>query len=126
MPLEWALQINGFEEHCDGLGSEDYIMGMMLANNGYPVKFDPRIKIIEDRTPEEAGPVMKRSSKERFPNDPIDKGHRAIFCFGDQKRASHQWNLREIRERVLKGEPFPHHGGQPDRDWYDGQPLAEM
>jgi len=126
MPTEWALEINGFSENLDSLGSEDYICGMMLVNNGYVTKYDPRLKVIQDRTPGETGPVMKRSSKERFPNDPLDKGHKAIERFGQLKSCDHQWNLRAIRENCLNGIPFPHHNGQPDRDWFDGQLISEF
>lgn len=119
LPLEWALKVNGQEELCDGLSMEDVIFGNHLENAGYTLKYDPRMKIIEDRTPSELGEAMKRTSKEKHPNDTTDKGHEALRRFGKLKRASHHWNLREIRERVLRGEPFPHHNGQPERDWFD-------
>lgn len=125
MPLEWALNVNGFEELVDGLGAEDYMMGMMLSNAGYTAKYDPRIKVIQDRTPGECGPVMPKTSKERFPNDKEDKGHKAIERFGTQKRTSHVWNLREIREKVLRGEPFPPSSMGPRLDWFDNLPIAE-
>lgn len=125
LPLEWALAVNGFEEGCDGLSMEDVIFGMNLANAGYPIKYDPGMKIIEDRTPEHIGPTMKRSSKERHPNDTSDKGHAALKRFGSEKRAQHQWDLRQIREHVLKGGAFPIPTG-PRHDWFDNQPLSEM
>lgn len=125
MPIEWALKVNGFEEGCDGLGAEDYIMGMILCNAGYVTKFDPRVLVIQDRTPGETGPDMPKTSKERFPHDTLDKGHKAIERFGTTKRAEHQWNLREIREAVLRGEPFPAATG-PQTDWFDGQKISEI
>jgi len=126
MPTEWALNINGFEELMDGLSAEDCMAGIHLQNNGYRIMHDPRLKIIEDRTPSELGEAMKRSSKEKHPNDSSDKGHEAFRRFGKLKRASHPWNLRDIRQRVLLGEPFPHHGGQPYSDWFDGQLIKDF
>lgn len=125
MPLEWALKVNGFEELIDGLGAEDYMMGMHLCNAALLTKYDPRIKVIQDRTPGECFPVMLKTSKERFPNDKEDKGHKAIERFGSQTHASHHWNLREIRSRVLAGEDFPGTATCPRLDWFDGKPIAE-
>lgn len=126
MPTEMALTINGFDECLDSLSAEDTMMGLHLANNGFKIVFDHRLKIIEDRTPSELGEPMKRTSKEKHPNDTTDKGHEALRRFGKLKRASHHWNLREIRERVLRGEPFPHHNGQPERDWFDQTLIKDM
>ena len=50
LPLEWALQMNGFEEGCDGLSMEDVIFGLMLKNNGFRIDYDPQMRMIEDRT----------------------------------------------------------------------------
>jgi hypothetical protein len=33
--------------------------------------------------------------------------------------------LREVRRKVLAGEPFPFYG-MPLNDWFDNQPLSEM
>jgi hypothetical protein len=122
MPLEWALAINGWCESVDGLGAEDYICGAMLVNSGYVTKYDPALRIIEDRTPGEIGPVMKKTDKGVSPSD---KSHAALTRFGSLKRCEHQGNMREIREAVLRGEPFPIPTG-PVADWWDQQPLSEM
>ena len=46
---------------------EKLALGLMLANNGFPLKYDPQLKLIEDRTPGKCWPDMKRTSKERHP-----------------------------------------------------------
>lgn len=125
MPTEMALTVNGFDESLDSLSAEDTMMGLHLANNGFKIVFDYRLKIIEDRTPSELGEPMKRTSKEKHPNDTTDKGHEALRRFGKLKRASHHWNLREIREKVLRGEPFPP-ATEPTVDWFDGMPIKDM
>ena len=124
-PLEWALNVNGFEEMVDGLGAEDYLFGMMLRNNQYPTRFDPEIKIVQDRTPELIGEAMKKTDKGISPND---KSHAALKRFGPARRAENFGkDLRAVRERFLRGEPFE----IPDpsvewRDWWDGQLIREM
>lgn len=126
LPTEWALQVNGWSELLDGLSAEDTHFGHMLANNGFAIRFDPRMKVIQDRTPGECGPEMKRTSKERFQNDTQDKGHEAIRRFFGEKRSSHHWNIREIRDKVLAGGDWPTLEGYPSFDWFDGKPIAEF
>lgn len=125
LPLEWALAVNGYEELMDGLGAEDVVFGHMLKNNGYPMKYDARMKIVEDRTPSECGPVMFKTSKEKHPHDKTDKGHAAMRRFLPLKRTEHQWDLRAVRASVLRGEPWPIPTG-PTHDWFDNQPLSEF
>jgi len=126
LPLEWALQVNGFEELLDGLGAEDTQFGSMLRANGFEMKYDPRMRVLQDRTPGECGPEMKKTSKRRYDHDKEAKDYKAIERFYGQKQSQHPINLREIRAKVLAGEPFPHHGGQPSHDWFDGQPIKDF
>lgn len=126
LPTAWAVQVNGWNELLDGLGAEDTHFGHMLANNGFDMRFDPRMKVIQDRTPGECGPEMKRSSKERFPHDTQDKGHKAIELFFGEKQSSHPWKIREIRENVLAGREWPSVEKYPCFDWYDGKPIEEF
>lgn len=125
-PLKWALEINGWEELLDGLSFEDCFFGRMMANNGHPIKFDPRARIIEDRTPSELGKPMLRTSKEKHPHDTTDKGHAAVRKFSPLKRTMHPWNLAEIREKVLAGGDWPSVEGYPVTDWFDGQPIKDF
>lgn len=125
LPLEWALTINGYEELMDGLSFEDVMFGKMLQNNAYPIKFDPTMRITEDRSPDKLGPTMKRSDKGKSPND---KSHAALARFGKARRSDNFGkDLRNVREGALRGESWE----IPDlhfewRDWYDGQPLREL
>lgn len=125
LPLDWCCQVNGFNELLDGLSAEDTNFGCMLENNGYTMKYDPRMKIIEDRTPSVAKQVMRRESKERFPHDTQDKGHEAVRRFNRLSCSPHQWNICDLRIQYFKDGTFPIPTG-PTHDWYDNQPLAEM
>lgn len=121
-PVEWALQVNGYDESCDSLGLEDCIFGEMLERNGFPIKYDPRMKIVEDRSPEFYEAAVGRTDLGVSPND---KSHALLDRCRGKKQATHHWNLREIRERVLRGEPFPI-PTEPTHDWFTGKPLTEF
>lgn len=122
LPLEWALQVNGFDETCDGSSGEDYIFGLMLQNNGLPIKYDTRMGILEDRTPGTLNPVMIRRDKGV---SPADKSHWLLNKLKTQKKAIHQWDIRQVRAVAMAGRGFPV-SSWPNKDPYDGQPLAEM
>lgn len=121
VPLEWCLEMNGFCENCDGLRYEDTIFGNRLCANGHITKFDPRMKVIQDRTQPDAGvPVGwdKGSS-------PADKSHRLLELYGHGKISINPFDIRVMRENVQAGNSFPI-PTKPDVDWYDNQPLKEM
>lgn len=124
LPTEWMLQINGVDESWDSVSMEDTHFGQMVENNGYPIRFDARMKMIEDRSGKTEHD-MKRSSKEKHPHDKSDKTHKLIERLWKNKRAAHEWDLRAIRETVLKGGEFPIPTG-PSEDWFDQQKLSEM
>lgn len=133
LPLEWALQMNGFEEGCDGLSMEDVIFGLMLKNNGFRIDYDPQMRMIEDRTEGEIAAghgvdgVLKRADKGVSPKD---KSHAALERFGRRQITEFTPNLSLIRSKVLSGEEFPepkYNAAEFNwKDWYDGQPISEM
>lgn len=122
LPLEWALQVNGFSEDMDGASGEDYVFGLMLQNNGFPIKFDLRLGIIEDRTPGRLDPTMIRKDKGVSPND---RSHWLLARHRYLKRAPHQWDLRQLHALAAAGRPWPV-SSWPNRDTYDGEPLSTM
>lgn len=127
LPLEWILTLNGFPEKCDSVSFEDIITGMLLQNNGFPIKFDSRMKIVEDRSPGRCGTVFKRSSKEKHPHDTNDKTHRILSWAQTAKRSDNPFDVRALRETILNGGSFPIPDPNAEyRDWFDGQNLREM
>lgn len=122
LPLEWALEVNGVDEFCDGLSMEDCVFGIHLQNSGKPIKFDHRMKIIEDRTPEKATNKMIRRDKGVSPKD---KSHAMLERLRNLKKASHPLDIRKIRDQALRGFGFPP-AKWPTHDWWDNQPLGEM
>lgn len=122
LPVEWMLQINGAPEECDSLGMEDVLMGSLLQNNGFPIKYDPRMAIAEDRSSEFYEAAVGRTDIGQSPND---KSHGLLKLLAGKKQSTHHWNMREVRERVLRGEPFPI-PTEPTHDWFTGKPLSEF
>lgn len=122
LPLEWVLEQNGHDERFDSLGLEDVVFGSRLAQNGRVTVYDCRMKIIEDRTPSACQDMPKRTDKGVSPND---RSHAMLDQFGGGKRAGHPFDIRDVRNRVLAGYPWPAPWG-PEVDFWDNQPLGEM
>ncbi len=127
LPLEWCLRVNGFpEDVTDGLGFEDIAFGILLRNNHFELRYDSRMRIIEDRTPSEIGGALKRASKPS-PNDDIHqaKDYRILSIMHASSTSGNSYDLTELRQRTLKGEPFPPPTAS-HQDWFDKQPISEM
>lgn len=129
LPLAWALEVNGFEEGCDGLSMEDVIFGLMLANRGRRIDYVPDLFVSQDRTGGQ--PSLKGTGPNTYAAtdkgvSPNDKSHAALARFGKRTRTEFTPDLSQLR--------VEYHGGRiswplPDpnlRDWYDGQPIREM
>lgn len=126
-PVEWLLHVNGYPEIlCDGMGFEDVILGIILQNNHYQIWYDPRAKMIEDRTPDQLGEAMKRTCKERHPNDKEDKAHKALARVVNMRRSENPFGeIRDLRSGIQRGMGFPILN-LPQKDWFDGQPITEF
>lgn len=122
VPLDWALAVNGYDETCDSSSGEDYIFGLMLQNNGFEIRFDTRLGIVEDRTPEFIGLTMHRKDKGHSPND---KSHALLAKLRGQRRALHPMDMTTVRRNFLEDGTWPA-ATWPVSDWYDGEPLATM
>jgi hypothetical protein len=125
LPLEWCLEMNGWDEfYCSGLGLEDVVFGNMLVMNNHITKYDPKMLIIEDRSPEACGKMPLRTDKDRH-LEPSDKSHILLERACGKKRTANVHDLRTMRAAVLNGEPFPI-PTEPSVDWFDGEKLSEM
>lgn len=131
-PVESLLTVGGWPEICDGLGSEDYCLGIALSNAGFHLKYDKRMMTYEDEdlhnsiqegnTRTSGG--LKRTDKGVSPHD---KSHAVL---GIAKGSTYYPNyypggMRALREFTLAGNPFPVIQ-QPQHDWFDGQSISEM
>lgn len=126
MPLEWLLQVNGYEEKSNSVSFEDCLLGLTLSNNGFPMKFDPRPMLTEDRTPSKLGVPMKRSSKEKHPNDTSDKCHTLLKWTRTAKRSDNPYDIRELRIKIQAGGEFDIPNNPNEVDWFDSEPIKNF
>lgn len=113
--------MNGFDETCNPVGCEDIMFGAMLANNGYPIYYDMRMMLYEDRTPGfETSPPRRDKGI-----SPQDKSHALTYKLSRLKRAAHNRDIRAIRASVLNGGLWPV-PTEPTNDWYDSENLSTM
>jgi len=124
-PVEAFLKVNGFDEDCDSMGSEDYICGLMLEAAGYKLMYDRRMFTLESEERHGLETPFLRIIK-KHPDDASWNILNRVRD-GSRRRGYCSWlgGLGDLRNRVLAGEPFPN-TGKPTNDWRDGQPLSEM
>lgn len=119
MPLEWLLQLNGYPTKTDSVSHEDSIFGIVMENAGFDIRYDPRAKVILDRTPDQLGTPMKRSSKEKHPHDTNDKTHILLRWSRTAKRSVNDFDIRELRDEIQSGRPWHVPIGNNQKDWFD-------
>lgn len=128
MPVEALLACNGWDERADarGLGSEDYLTGMLLERCGYEFRYCRRMLTIEEDHAT-ATPFVREIAA--LPGRP-DASHVILGLVRDSdvREAPNYFpegGIREVRRRVLAGEDFPN-AAIPEHDWYSGTPLREL
>lgn len=123
LPLAWLLEVNGFEEGCDGLAGEDCILGFMLVRRGRRIDFVADMYACKER------PAGTHHAISGAPKDDVanDRARAAMTRFGRRTRTEFTPDLVQLRERLAAGEGFPDVDPSSDpRDWYDGRPLREL
>ncbi len=129
IPTEALLNINGWDEACDGMGFEDCVVGWMLQHHGgVPLKFCPRMITWESEEGHTAGAVEDRVDKGQvkpYPGFP-DCQHALLEWArsGKRARSENRDQMREVRSAVLKGEPFPITFDKSLKHWVDGGLIA--
>jgi hypothetical protein len=124
LPLAWCLEVNGFEEGCDGMSSEDYIFGFMLANSGRRIDFTPSLFVSLERGSQLN--AYKREDKGPL-NHESNKSNQAVRRFGKRKRTEFTPDLKDLRARIARGEQFPIPDPNGDyRDWYDNVSIRGL
>lgn len=138
LPLAAALDVNGFEEGCCGMGGEDYIFGLMLEKAGYRIDYSPALHVSQDRTNGNStlkgAKTVLRGSGGSAPYASCDKGtasasksYAAITRFGSRKRTEFTPDLCGLRAVLAAGGDFLVPDPTVDhRDWYDGELIRNM
>jgi glycosyltransferase involved in cell wall biosynthesis len=124
LPVAALLSINGWPEEADGMGSEDYLTGMVLANAGVPLRYDRRMLTLESEEHHNLpGTVFKRSDKGISPKD---KSHAIIERYASLKRFPQPFgDIETSRSELQATGHWPELAG-PERDWFDGQFISEL
>ena len=125
-PVEAFLEVNGWDERCDGMGAEDTNTGINLQKKGWKFRYAPRMMTYESEERHHVEGQFKRSDYGVSPND---KSHAMLkLC-----QTGDGWSpvmfgasdLRKLRMRVQEGQPFP----APEknlREWYTGTILSML
>jgi hypothetical protein len=125
-PLPHLLTVNGLDEACDGMGFEDCILGIRLANNGIGFQYDRRMLTYESEEDHHLDKAMRRTDKGVSPND---KSHAILKLAQGTKRAENAHfgpdGIEGLRKVFAETSEIPVPNG-PTKDWYDGQPISEM
>lgn len=124
-PVEALLTVGGWPEICDGLGSEDYVMGMAMQNAGFHLTYDRRSMTFESEELHHIEPAFKRSDYGVSPND---KSHAVLNMVKSGTRYFdnfYEGGIRKMRDEVLAGKPFPV-VLCPEHEWFSGVALKDL
>lgn len=124
-PLAWLLEVNGFEEGCDGVdgGGEDYVLGLMLVNRGRRVDFDPRLAVAQDRSSASDHGLVRATPGQVMP----PRALAALGRFGVRSRTELTPDLAQLRSSYVAGLGLPGVDYGADLvDWFDGRPISGM
>jgi hypothetical protein len=155
VPLESALAVNGVDEIHDGIaGGEDYDFGIRLERLGSTIRICRTCVTVEDGPAHQSENVRlanlqqwikcvdmwwdlshpeARDYQRAETGWANVRGVRASDAIGDRLRrettrvwsVGNNFNLRELREKMLRGESFPI-PTEPTQRWVDGLSLVKI
>lgn len=117
LPLQWALDVNGFEEGCDSIAGEDYMFGLMLEQHGRRIDFCSELHVDQERE------VGDESCVTTFHKRDGGRSQAALARFGSRKRTEFTPDLAPLRGRAGAW-PVPDPAGD-HLDWFDGSPNRD-
>lgn len=133
MPIEPLLQVGGFlEAMTASMGYEDCAMSRMLSNNGHQFFIDINMMTYESEELHHGpGQFFRRRDPLRGKrpdgaND--DMSHALLDAVATLKYHPNNFDpggIRELRRKVLAGEPFPERR-HPQHCWWTGEPLEQI
>jgi len=123
-PVEFFLQINGFDEDCNAIGTEDYIAGLMLQQMERPIFYCPGMRTLEDEDLHYAEPPFPRLNRGTGTDD---AAHRILRLAqsGERFRTRNPIELRDLRHDLINGIKFPV-PTSPTVFWYDQTPINKF
>jgi GT2 family glycosyltransferase len=130
MPLSALIEVNGWDERCDGMGAEDTNTGINLARRGWKFRYAPKMMTYESEERHHVEGQFKRSDYGVSPND---KSHEMLrICqTGAETKDGRRMGLAEnmditrLREKIRSRQTFPA-PARDQREWYTGKSLSEL
>lgn len=119
-PMEVLLEVNGHDQCLDGLSFEDVCLGLRLVKAGHTLWYDQRMLTFESEELHHAEPAFRRHNR-KIPGYQDVAWEMLAWIASNPPQSRGTPNLREIRAKVLAGEPFPMHDGF--FVWPDGNNL---
>jgi hypothetical protein len=136
------VELNGFDELCDGLGQEDCQLGLRIDAAGYPVFYSRRLMTVESEEHHQRGEPLWRVDpvlgperymakllefglEKRSTDGAFDASHLVIdLALGlrQTKSLGNHYELADLRPEDLPGTAE----GIPTTFWVDGRPIAEV
>lgn len=125
IPMEFALKVNGFDEHYDGqYGCEDCDFSVRLCNAGYTIFLNPQCEIFESEEAHggekfveniEAKCIEGRHANDWYVNSQVGSRYLTV---------GNRFKLEDLR-KMLHGDGLPH-SFEIENDWRDGQSLGAL
>lgn len=148
MPVQKALEINGFDCLTDSIGYEDQIFGMRLDKVGCRFFYDRRMFTTESNDHVQNNMVVKRHdpmlgddrykellnqfriNKSYYPKDANKDCSHILIEVAKQCTPQSVWNffsLTQLRAKVQSGQEITLEDmNYKDRTWYDNKLISEM
>lgn len=135
MPLQLLLQVNGYDEYCDGAGAEDYDLGIRAERNGAEFWYNRNMLTFESEEGHHTEPSLPRKAKrvaaERLPPGYEGNPMSDHVMLNRVLRENRTTTLGQWTDLVKAREEFQASQRvliptEPTTDWRDGQPLEEM
>lgn len=134
LPIDLVLQVDGFDESCDGQGAEDYDFGIRLGRLTSEIYYCKEMFTYENDELHAYGDnqtfkrisklITKESSLKAYVGQMSDHAKLKQVMASKSAIPYHQTSLRKLRELINCNKSFPL--PTVTTDWRDGQLLSEM
>lgn len=125
LPLSWYLSVGGQDEIYDGLGAEDYSLGLNLEKAGYPIYYNRNALTYESEEAHYEDEAMIRLDKRMGNTYSSNVLLEQLQASPTPRIHGNDYPIDELRALCQAGKPFPL-PVKNKKDWRDGQPYKEM
>lgn len=127
LPIQAAIDVNGFNEKCDGTGMEDVEFGIRLHRKGYKFFYNRNMLTYESEE-HHHDPGNEKFTRQSIMTTTGVMSDWVIYNNVTKtsmiRADGNHFDLRELRENCLNGVAFP--DSKVEMDWRTGKPLREL